>query len=58
VGQYEVMQSPPDIESAGNSGYDPTKAGGGVPPDATASKRMDYLRAEAACLDARGYSVK
>jgi hypothetical protein len=40
------------------TGFDPTVTGGGVPPDTTASKRSDYLRAEGACLDARGYSVK
>lgn len=46
-------------ESAVNqSGYDPTKSGGGVASEVAASKRTDYLRAEAACLDARGYSVK
>lgn len=40
------------------SGYDPTRAGGGVPPDIAAAKRADYFRAQSACLDARGYSVK
>jgi hypothetical protein len=40
------------------TGYDPTQAGGGVPGDISASKRSDYFRAEEACLDARGYSVK
>jgi hypothetical protein len=40
------------------TGYDPTKAGGGVPPQTAATKRADYFRAQAACLDARGYSVK
>ena len=94
MGEYEVVQPPPDIESAGTtqppfgdtlyvypkngqsneqqakdrfechqsaagqSGYDPTKTGGGAAPDAAAEKRMNYLRAQAACLDARGYSVK
>jgi hypothetical protein len=92
--QYEVVQPPADVESAGTtqpplsdtlyvypkngqsneqqakdrfechqsaagqSGYDPTNADGGIPPDAAPSNRVDYLRAEAACLDARGYSVK
>jgi len=40
------------------TGYDPTLAGGGVQADASVSKRSDYLRAQAACLEARGYSVK
>ena len=40
------------------TGYDPTQAGGGVSSDIASSKRSDYFRAEEACLDARGYSVK
>lgn len=40
------------------TGYDPTQSGGGVSPDSAAAKRSDYFRAETACLDARGYSVK
>ena len=40
------------------TGYDPTASGGGVPVDAAAQRRADYMRAQAACLDARGYSVK
>lgn len=40
------------------TGYDPTVAGGGVPGDVARTKRADYMRAQAACLDARGYSVK
>ena len=40
------------------TGYDPTVAGGGVAPDASANRRADYMRAQSACLDARGYSVK
>ena len=34
------------------------QAGGGVPPEVAASKQDNTVRAEAACLDARGYSVK
>jgi len=37
------------------SGFDPTQ---GATSTATASKRGDYMRAQAACLDGRGYSVK
>jgi hypothetical protein len=40
------------------TGYDPTQPGGDVPPDAAPGKRDNYLRAEAACLYARGYSVQ
>lgn len=40
------------------TGYDPTVAGGVVPGDVARTKRADYMRAQAACLDARGYSVK
>jgi hypothetical protein len=36
------------------SGFDPTQAGGGSAP----GKRSDYSRAQAACLEGRGYSVK
>ncbi len=35
------------------SGFDPTLGAG-----TTAAKRSDYMRAQAACLDGRGYSVK
>jgi hypothetical protein len=37
------------------SGFDPTQ---GATATASASKRTDYMRAQAACLDGRGYSVK
>lgn len=30
----------------------------GVPPEDATSRRANYFRAEAACLDARGYSVR
>jgi hypothetical protein len=39
------------------TGYDPTAAGN-VPAGTAPNKRADYMRAQAACLDARGYSVK
>jgi hypothetical protein len=47
-----------DIGAVDQTGFDPTKDDGGVPPDALARKRADYLRAEAACLQARGYVLK
>ena len=40
------------------TGYDLTKPDGGVPPAEAPSKRSDYLRADSACLEGRGYSVK
>jgi len=53
--------------AADQSGFDPTQPGG-VPADGSvsgpvaaapaATTRQDYLRAQAACLEARGYSVK
>lgn len=44
--------------AAKESGFDPTRAGGGVPVEQYVSKRDDYHRAMKACLEARGYSVK
>jgi len=43
-----------DIQAVDQTGFDPTKDDGGPPPNVTA-KRVDYLRAEAACFQARGY---
>lgn len=40
------------------SGFDPTVAGGGVPPDQLTNKRNDYFRADASCLEGRGYTVE
>jgi hypothetical protein len=39
--------------AASQTGFDPTQAGGSAP-----NKRSDYVRAQAACLEGRGYSVK
>jgi hypothetical protein len=36
------------------TGFDPTQVGGGAAP----ANRSDYFRAQAACLEGRGYSVK
>ena len=36
------------------TGFDPTQAGGGSAP----GRRSDYSRAQAACLEGRGYSVR
>jgi len=40
------------------SGFDPTQANGGVPPEQADAKRSAYRRAIGACLEGRGYSVK
>ena len=40
------------------TGFDPTQPQGGVDNAQAASKRADYQRAQGACLEARGYSVK
>jgi hypothetical protein len=39
------------------TGFDPAITANGLSADAASSKGSDYRRAEAACLDARGYSV-
>jgi len=61
-GQSDDQQSRDRFEchqsAAQQTGFDPTLSGGGVPPDLVPGKRSDYHRAEAACLEARGYSVK
>jgi Family of unknown function (DUF6515) len=40
------------------TGFDPTAAGGNVPPEQFASRSTEYYRAMAACLQGRGYSVE
>lgn len=40
------------------SGFDPTKAAGGVAAEESDAKRAAYQRAMGACLEGRGYSVK
>ena len=47
-----------DIWAVDQTGFDPTKDDGGVPPEAVSAKRADYLRAEAVCLQARGYVMR
>ncbi len=44
--------------AADQTGFDPTRAGGGVAPAAEAPKRGDYARANSACLEGRGYTVR
>lgn len=40
------------------SGFDPTLPGGGVAAQELASKRNGYFRADSACLQGRGYTVR
>lgn len=40
------------------TGFDPTRPGGGVPAEQTRSLREAYQRAMTACLEGRGYSVR
>jgi hypothetical protein len=47
-----------DIWAVDQTGFDPLMNDGGVPPEAVSAKRADYLRAEAVCLQARGYVVR
>jgi hypothetical protein len=47
-----------DIWAVEQTGFDPMKDDGGVPPEAVSAKRVDYLRAEAVCFQARGYIVR
>jgi hypothetical protein len=57
-GQSEEQQGKDKFEchrwAAGQTGFDPTQAGGGAAP----GRRSDYLRAQGACLEGRGYTVK
>ena len=44
--------------AADQTGFDPTRSDGGVAPAAALAKRADYARAQQACLEARGYTVR
>ena len=61
-GQSEEQQATDRYEchrwAADPTGFDPTQSGGGVPAEQNASKRSEYQRAQAACLEGRGYTVK
>jgi hypothetical protein len=61
-GQSDADQSRDKYEchkwAQSESGFDPTQANGGVPPDQVDAKRAAYRRAIGACLEGRGYSVK
>jgi len=61
-GQSEQQQATDRYEchawAVGETGFDPVKPQGGVDAASWAHKREDYQRALAACLSARGYSVR
>ena len=44
--------------AAAQTGFDPLRASGGVSPDQTAERKAAYERAQAACFEGRGYSVR
>jgi len=60
-GQSDAQQATDRYEchswAVRQTGFDPTAPLGGVPPEQTASKRSDYMRAQRTCLEGRGYSV-
>jgi hypothetical protein len=62
AGQSAEQQSKDRTEcerwAAGQSGFDPTLAGGGVAPEQALQKRNDYFRAQVSCLEGRGYTVR
>ena len=57
-GQSEEIQAKDRYEchswAVSQTGYDPTQPTGDMPE----AQRADYLRAQGACLDGRGYTVK
>lgn len=61
-GQSEEQQATDRYEchrwASDQTSFDPTRSGGGVDDSERAAKRDDYQRAQTACLEARGYSVK
>jgi hypothetical protein len=61
-GQSEEQQATDREEchqwAVARTGFDPTRPAGNVAETDMTSKRAAYARAEAACLDGRGYSVR
>jgi len=61
-GQSPEQQSKDDYDchhwAVEQTGFDPTKAGGGVAPEQAVNKRNAYFRAKVSCLEGRGYTVK
>jgi hypothetical protein len=62
AGQTKAQQATDRYEchrwAADESGFDPTRAGGGVPAEENYARRSNYNRATKACLEAREYSVQ
>lgn len=62
AGQSDEQQSTDRYEchrwAADQTGFDPTRANGGVAPEAAGQAADDYRRAEGACLQGRGYTVR
>ena len=60
-GQSKEQQSADQFEchnwAKGQTGFDPTQAGGGVSPGSADATRSSYNRAMSACLQGRGYQV-
>lgn len=61
-GQSAAQRSKDEYEchrwAVAQSGFDPTQPSGGVAAPQAARKRNDYFRADAACLQGRGYTVR
>jgi hypothetical protein len=61
-GQSEAQQGTDRYEchrwAVDKTGFDPTRPSGNVGGTEITTKRVDYRRAESACLEARGYTVK
>ena len=61
-GQTEEQQGTDRYEchrwAVDKTGFDPTRPSGNVGGTEITTKRVDYRRAESACLEARGYTVK
>ncbi len=62
MGQTEQQQATDRYEchewASSQTGYDPTRVSGGVPPEQADALRGGYLRAMSACLEARNYTVR
>jgi hypothetical protein len=60
--QTSAQQAADRIEcqrwATGQTGIDSSPVGSTVPVVASSARRQDYLRAESACLEGRGYSVQ
>lgn len=61
-GQSEDQQALDRYEcyrfAVGQTGFDPLSSNSGTPPDEVARRDSEYSRAQAACLEARGYALE